>query len=141
MSLKLSKKQQRRYNARQLKKWHAQNQAFSATKNQLHKSMAAAFAKQSNAAVEINLDGIKSVADFRRRLEAAVQLPDYCASNLDALYDVLTWDISERIVFSWPAVAEDVAANAKQLEGLKSMLEDLPQTSPNITLSYKGYSS
>ena len=141
MSLKLSKKQARRYNARQLKKWHAKSNQFMATKKRLRQSMAAAIAEQARESVEINLDGIKSVEDFYQRLVAAVKLPEYCAVNLDAMHDVLTADISESVQFVWANVADDVAQNPEQLTGLKSMLDRLPQARADVSISYKGCSN
>lgn len=141
MPLKLSKKQVRRYNARQLKKWHAKRQALMAAKTKLRQSLAAMAQEPSENRVVINLDGIRSVSDFYQRLEAAVALPDYCAANLDALHDVLTTDISESVQFIWTTAQEDIARGSEGLAGLKSMLENLPQTRADMSISYKGYLS
>lgn len=121
MSLSLSKKQQHRYNARQLKKWQRKNRLMPATSDKCIKTP-----------LIIQLDGIQSLEDFYRRLAAVVQLPAHCAMNLDALYDVLTGEISENIVFRWTEMAQDVARSPAKLSGLSDMLRDLPQAAGNI---------
>lgn len=131
MSLKLSTKKARRYNARQLKKWHAKRLA----------SVSAFGDMEKKKVVTIDLAGVKSVKDFYQRLVAQVDLPEYCAINLDALHDVLLGDVSESLVFSWATVAEDVAHDPEALEGLKRMLEDLPQARAEISISYRGCSN
>ena len=97
MSLKLSNKKARRYNARQLKKWHAR--------------------QAEKCAVVIDLDGIQSVKDFYQRLVAKVDLPRHTAINLDALHDVLLGDVAESIMFRWETVVEDVASDPQALQG------------------------
>ena len=121
MSLKLSNKKARRYNARQLKKWQV---------------------RQANeCVVAIDLDGIQSVKDFYQRLAAKVDLPSYTAINLDALHDVLLGDVVESIMFRWKTVVEDVASDPQALQGLKRVLDDLPQARADISISYKSCSN
>lgn len=141
MSLKLSAKQIRRYNARQLKKWQAKNRAFIATKNRLRQSLSSMIAAQSKESVQIKLDGIKTVEDFYQRLVAAVTLPEHSAVNLDALYDVLTGDVTESVEFLWANASKDVAQNPEELKGLKSMLDALPQARADISINYMDYSN
>ncbi|MDO5667469.1 MAG: barstar family protein [Alcaligenaceae bacterium] len=141
MSLELSTKQKRRYNPRQLKKWHAKTQAFLLAKKRLRQSIAVLLAEQSEGFVEINLNGIKSLEDFYRRLESSIDLPDYCAVNLDALHDVLTTDVSESVQFVWSTVEEDLAQNPEGLTGLKSMLDNLPQARTDMSINYRDCSN
>lgn len=142
MSLKLSTKKARRYNARQLKKWHAKNQAFTAYKIRLQEVLNSQLAKvPKKGVVAIDLDGIQSVEDFYQRLAAKVDLPTHTAINLDALHDVLLGDVAEPLTFRWKAVTEDVLRDPDALGGLKTMLEDLPQARTDISISYKGCSN
>lgn len=128
MSLKLSAKQLRRYNARQLKKWHA--------KNSLVQSFSKATVSQLSKAIKINLNGITSIEDFHQRLVAEVALPEHCAVNLDALYDVLTGDVAESIEFIWTCVAEDMVQQPETLTGLKAMLESVAAARADISIKY-----
>lgn len=128
MSLKLSAKQLRRYNARQLKKWYAQHslgQAFSEVID-----------AQSNRLVKINLNGISSIENFHQRLATEVSLPEHCAVNLDALYDVLMGDVAEPVEFIWTCAAEDMARYPEALTGLKAMLESVAAACADISIKY-----
>lgn len=131
MSLKLSSKQMRRYNARQLKRWHQKRSAVLSEAN----------AMASTNVVNIDLSNLQSVDDFYERLQNQVQLPEYSAKNLDALHDVLQGDVSESIVFIWPTVTEDIQTVGEILESLKGMLEDLSETRQDMSISYRDYSS
>lgn len=128
MSLKLSAKQLRRYNARQLKKWYAQHslgQTFSEVTD-----------AQSNKLVKINLNGISSIENFHQRLATEVSLPEHCAVNLDALYDVLMGDVAEPVEFIWTCAAEDMARYPEALTGLKAMLESVAAARADISIKY-----
>ena len=134
MSITLSVKKARRYNARQLKKWHA--------KNRLQQGLSLGMPiSHEEVMVRIDLSGIRSVEDFYQRLAAAVTLPSYAAANLDALHDVLLGDISESLQFVWPTVLEDLEQGSSRLKGLKKMLESLPQARDDVLISYKGCSN
>ena len=142
MLLKLSTKKARCYNARQLKKWHAKNQAVAAyikTRQQDLKSDSAT--KSNKDRVTIDLDGIQSLDDFYQRLVAKVKLPTHTAINLDALHDVLLGDVAESLEFQWGSVSEDMTRTSGALEGLKRMLDDLTKARTDTTINYKGYSS
>ena len=85
MLLKLSTKKARCYNARQLKKWHAKNQAVAAYIKTRQQDLKSDNATKSNKdRVTIDLDGIQSLDDFYQRLVAKVKLPIHTAINLDA---------------------------------------------------------
>ena len=142
MSLTLSTKKARRYNARQLKKWHAKNSDFIAYKKRLLQAVSSEMAvSREKAMIRIDLNGIRSVEDFYQRLAATVTLPSYAAANLDALHDGLLGDISESLQFVWSTVLEDLEKGSSRLEGLREMLESLPQARDDILISYKGCSN
>ena len=83
----------------------------------------------------INLAGVSDKEEFHARIREALDVPDYYGDNLDALYDVLTEDISKRIIRI--SGANKVAENMRDYIGrFRLLCDDVNDESESVTIVF-----
>lgn len=77
--------------------------------------------------MNVEIDGalIRSEADFHRALSAALNLPAYYGSNLDALWDTMTTDIERPLHLIWKNADISQIAMPEEFESIVTLLKDV----------------